>query len=86
MVGVFVTTIELINKSKFILNTSDMTDIFNKKGGRAIAQAVRPRILTAVTPVRTQISSFRICGGQSGSGKGLSWVFPCQYHSTAAPY
>ena len=43
----------------------------------------------AETRVRTQVRIGEIFGGQSGTLKGLSpstSVFPCQYHSTNAPY
>jgi hypothetical protein len=39
--------------------------------GRAIAQAVIRRLPTAVAPVRTQVRSCGICGGQSGTGAGF---------------
>ena len=55
--------------------------------GRAMAQAVSRRPLTAEALVRSRVSTFVICGGQSGTGAGLSpsaSVFPCQFHSTGA--
>jgi hypothetical protein len=39
--------------------------------GRAIAQAVSPRLPTAAARVRAQIRSYGICCGQSGIGVGL---------------
>jgi hypothetical protein len=51
--------------------------------GRAMAQAVSRRPLTAEARVRP----CGICGGQSGTGTGISpstSVFPCQFHSTVA--
>jgi len=59
------------------------------KPGRAMAQAVSRRPLTAEARVRARVSPCGICGGQSGTGTGFSpssSVFPCQYHSTVAPY
>jgi hypothetical protein len=56
---------------------------------RAVAQVVSRRLLTAEGRLQTPISLCRICGGQSGTGTGLSptpSVFPCKYLSTAAPY
>jgi hypothetical protein len=60
---------------------------------RVIAQAVIRRLLTAVARARAQVSPYRICGGQSGSGTKWQWdrffsesfSFPCQHHSTADP-
>jgi hypothetical protein len=55
--------------------------------GRAMAQVVSRRSLTAEAWVRARINPCGICGGQSGTGIGFSpssSVFPCQYHSTVA--
>jgi hypothetical protein len=43
--------------------------------GRAIAQAVSHRLPTAAARVRARVKSFRICGGQSGTGVGFLRVF-----------
>jgi hypothetical protein len=56
--------------------------------GRAMAQAVSRRPLTAEARVRSPVSPCGICGGQRGTGIGVSpstLVFPCQFHSTGAP-
>jgi hypothetical protein len=45
--------------------------------GCAIAQAVSRRLPTAAARDRAQISSCRICGGQSGTGGGFLRVFRC---------
>jgi hypothetical protein len=53
-----------------------------------MAQAVSRRPLTAEARVRSRFSPCGICGGQSGTGTGLSQitsVFPCQFNSTGAP-
>jgi hypothetical protein len=50
-----------------------------------MAQAVGRWPLTA----EARVDPCGICGGQSGTGAGLSpscSVFPCQYHPTIAPY
>ena len=50
---------------------------------------VSRRHITAEAWVRSQTSPCEICGGQSATGTGFSAstsVFPCQYHSTNAPY
>jgi hypothetical protein len=50
--------------------------------GRAMAQIVSRRPLTAEARVRTRVNPCGICGGQSGTGTGFSpssSVFPCQY-------
>jgi hypothetical protein len=55
--------------------------------GRAMAQVVSRRPLTAEARVRARVNPCEICGGQSGTGTGFSpssSVFPCQYHSTVA--
>jgi hypothetical protein len=57
--------------------------------GRAMAQAVSRWPLTSEARVRARVDPCGICGGQSGTGTGFSpssSVFPCQYHSTVAPY
>ena len=56
--------------------------------GRAMAQAVSRRPLTAEARVRSRVCPCGICGGQSGTGTGFSTstlVFSCQFHSTGAP-
>jgi hypothetical protein len=40
--------------------------------GRAMAQAVSHRPLTAEARVRSQVSPCGVCGGQSGTGTGFS--------------
>jgi hypothetical protein len=60
--------------------------IFQLKG-RAMAQAVSSRPLTAEARVRSRVNPCGICGGQSSTGTGISpsaSVFPCQFHSTGA--
>jgi hypothetical protein len=55
--------------------------------GRAMAQVVSHRPLTAEARVRTWVNPCGICGGQSGTGTGFSLsssVFPSIYHSTVA--
>jgi hypothetical protein len=55
--------------------------------GRAMAQAVSRRPLTAESRVGSRVGPCRICGEQSGTGTGFSpstSVFPCQFHSTGA--
>jgi hypothetical protein len=57
------------------------------KLGRAMAQVVSRRPLTAEARVRARVNPFEICCGQSVTGTGFSpssSVFPCQYHSTVA--
>jgi hypothetical protein len=56
--------------------------------GRAMAQAVSRRSLTAEGWVRSRVSPCGICDGQSGTGTSFSpstSVFPRQFHSTGAP-
>jgi hypothetical protein len=51
-------------------------------GGRAMAQVVSRRPLTAKARVCARVNPCGICGGQSGTGTGFSpssSVFPCQY-------
>jgi hypothetical protein len=56
--------------------------------GRAMAQAVSNRLLTAEARFRSQVSPCGVFGGQSGTGTGFSpsaSVFRCKFHSTGAP-
>jgi hypothetical protein len=49
---------------------------------RAVAQAVRHQLHTAVARVRAQVSLCGLCNGQSGCGAGFSSsssVFTCHY-------
>ena len=60
----------------------------NIQAGRAMAQAVSRRPLTAEVRVSSRVSPCGICGGHSGNGTGFSpstSVFPCRCHSTGAP-
>jgi hypothetical protein len=53
--------------------------------GRAMAQAVSRRPLTAESWFRARVNPCGICGGQRGTGTGFSPSssgFPCQYQST----
>ena len=53
-----------------------------------MAQAVSRRPFTAEARVRSQVSPCGICGGQSGTGTGLSQsssVFSRQLNYTGAP-
>jgi hypothetical protein len=55
--------------------------------GRAMAQVVSRRPLTAEARVCAPVNPYGICGEQSETGTGFSpsfLVFPCQYHSTVA--
>ena len=57
--------------------------------GRAKAQAVNYRPLTAESQVRTRAVPCEVCGGQSGTGTGFppsTSRFLSQYHSTNAHY
>jgi hypothetical protein len=54
-----------------------------------MAQAVSHRPVTSEARVRSRVSPCGIFGGQIGTGTGFFFpstsVFPCQFHSTAAP-
>jgi hypothetical protein len=54
-----------------------------------MAQAISRWPLTAETWDSARVDPCAICGGKSVTGAGSSpsfSVFPCQYHSTIAPY
>jgi hypothetical protein len=68
-----------------ILHVADASN--SPPSGRAMAQVVSRRPLTAEAQVCAQVNQCGICGGQSGTGKGFSpssSVFPSIYHSTVA--
>jgi hypothetical protein len=46
----------------------------NFLSGRAMTQAVSRRLFTAEARVRSRVTQFGICGGQSGTGTGFSRV------------
>ena len=57
--------------------------------GRAMAQAVCRRPLTADSMVRRRTSPSGVNGEHSGTGTGFAprtSVFTCQYHSNNTPY
>jgi len=54
-----------------------------------MVQAVSHRSFTAETRVRSRVTSWRICGGRIGIGRGSSPStsgVSCQYHFTRAPH
>ena len=54
-----------------------------------MAQAVGRRLVTAEASIQSEVSLCDFCGGQSATGTGFFpdyFGFPCQYHSTNAPY
>jgi hypothetical protein len=58
---------------------------FKTDYGRAMTQAIIHRPLTAEARVRARASPRGICGGQNGTGTGLSpssSVLPSQYNSS----
>jgi hypothetical protein len=60
-------------------NTTDTNPEVN---GRAMAQVVSRRPLSAEDRVRARVNPCGICGGQSGTGTGFSpssSVLPCRY-------
>jgi hypothetical protein len=70
-------------------NSSSSSSSSNSSSSCTIAQTVSRRLLTAEVNVLAQVSSCRICGGQSGTGTGFYQSpsdFPCHYHFAAAPY
>jgi hypothetical protein len=52
----------------------------------AVAQAVSRWILTTEAQAQCQGNQCVVCGGQSGTGTGISLLFFCQYYSVAATY
>jgi hypothetical protein len=60
-------------------STTELLDIFSKEG-RAIAQAVIRRLLTAAVRVRVQVNSCGIYGGQSFTGSGYSEYYGLSCH------
>jgi hypothetical protein len=73
--------------SRHVMSAQTRASAKNIHSGRAMAQVVSRRPLTAEARVRARVNARGICGGQSGTGTGFSpssSVFPCQYHSTVA--
>ena len=57
--------------------------------GRAMAQAVSPLLASAMVRFRSQVSQYKIFGGQCGTGTGgfpSVFFFPYQCHFTNAAY
>jgi hypothetical protein len=75
----------LISDFAEIQPISNLKKRTNQLEGRAMAQAVSRRPLTAEARVRSRVGPCGIYGGQSGTGTGFfpsTSVFPCQFHST----
>jgi hypothetical protein len=74
----------LLRWTKALFAVLGLTPLFP---GRAMAQVVGRRPLTAEARVRARVNPCGICGGQSGTVTGFSPSssgFSCQYHSTVA--
>jgi hypothetical protein len=86
-VSVITIIIIIVSVSTVLLRTftawhRSFRNLIKKLGGRAMAQAVSHRLLTAEARVRIPVNPCGICGGQSGSGTGFSLsssVFSYQY-------
>jgi hypothetical protein len=60
------------NNSHTVISAMHMTEVWLLKAqGRATAQEVSRRLLTAATRVRAHVRTCRICGEQSGTGARL---------------
>jgi hypothetical protein len=69
--------------------SSDVIRLILPFNGRAVAQAVSRRPLTAAPRVCSHVSPCEICGGHSDTMTGFSpstSVFPCPCHSSNALY
>jgi hypothetical protein len=72
----------------FISLVQGCTCLIKKQNGRAMAQVVSRRPLTAEARARARVNPCGIFGGQSGPGTGFSpssSVFPCQYIIPLSP-
>jgi hypothetical protein len=74
--------------ARYDLNLTAETFISSLFHGRAMAQVVSRRPLTAEARVRSQVITCEICGGQNGYNRVFSqyFSFPCHNHYTNAPY
>jgi hypothetical protein len=78
----------LLSQYVTVMYTNSTCYTVTSVSGRAMAQSVSCRLLTAEAWVRSRVSPYGICGGQSGTGTGFSpssSVVRCQFHSTGAP-
>jgi len=77
----------LLRGTKLIVKYNGSYFLFS--ASPATAQTFRRRPVTTEASVRSQVSPCEICDGQIDNGTGFSSrtsLFPCQYHSTSAPY
>ena len=68
---------------------SQFTYILNTEKHNGNASLVKKIFLSTEIRVRSQVSPYEICGGQSGAGSGFNpktLVSPCHYQSCIAPY